>query len=63
MSLLSSARQISWSGSIIFFAPELRMSQSSQRLQSLQLTVKWYNRHTTTSVLPDDSVIDVVSDC
>ena len=53
------AMQILWSGSIDFFTPELRMSQSSWRPWSLQLTVLWYNRHTKTSVSPDNSVKDV----
>ena len=54
-----SAMQISWSGNIDLFTPELRMSQSSWRPRSLQLTVMWYNKHKKTSVSPDDSVRDV----
>ena len=42
-----------------FFTPELRMSQSSWRPWSLQLTLMWYNRHTKTSVSPDNSIKDV----
>ncbi len=57
-----SAMQISWSGNIDLFTPELRTSQSSWRPRSLQLTVMWYNRHTKTSVSPDDSVMDVGPD-
>ena len=54
-----SALQISWSGNIDLFTPELQISQSSWRPRLLQLTVMWYNRHTKTSVSPDDSVSDV----
>ena len=54
-----SAVQMSWSGKIDLLTPELCTNQSSWRPRSLQLTVKWYNRHTKTSVSPDERVIDV----
>ena len=56
------AMQISWSGSMDFFTPELRMSQSSWRPWFLQLTVMWYNRNTKISVSPDNSIKDVGPD-
>ena len=41
------------------FTPEFWISYSSQRPWCLQVTVRWYNRQTKTSVSPDDSVKDV----
>ena len=50
VSLSPSAVQMSWKAKLIFSPP----SYAQAKATFLQLTVKWYNRHTKTCVSPDE---------